>query len=74
MKPKKESPKRPEYISQKPQEDNKDSTKRKLPFWIKKKYLPKSPSTKTTEEEKPGRRKSIFRNTPFRDTDPGMMS
>jgi hypothetical protein len=44
--------------------------KKKLPFWIKKEYLEKNKKP----EVKPKKGSSIFKNTPFRDPDRGMIS
>jgi hypothetical protein len=65
-----------------------EEPKRKLPFWIKKGYIqnkpkvslvssdsPESPKTpaKTTVAKATRRNPSIFKNTPFREPDPGLM-
>jgi hypothetical protein len=57
------------------------ASKRKLPFWIKKKYLPtiKTVDKKTEEvspkkENKGKTKRSLLRNSPFRDIDKGLMS
>ena len=48
--------------------------KRKLPFWIKKKYLQNNKDIGTEGEPKTKKKRSIFRNSPFRDPDRGMIS
>jgi hypothetical protein len=59
-----------------------EEPKKKLPFWIKKGYIqnklkvsPESPETpaKPTVAKATRRKTSIFKNSPFREPDPGLM-